>query len=69
MNNPEIDIFGTKRWYNSKGQIHRDDGPAVESREGYKGWFQNNELHREDGPAQENRNGREMWWINGKRIE
>jgi len=34
MNNPEIDEYGTKRWRNIKGRLHRTDGPAVEQADG-----------------------------------
>jgi hypothetical protein len=30
MSNPVIDSDGNKRWYNSKGELHRLDGPAIE---------------------------------------
>lgn len=35
----------------SKGSIHREDGPAVEYNDGKKAWFFNGLLHRTDGPA------------------
>jgi len=36
------DEYGTKRWYNSKGQLHRDNGlPAVEHFNGAKEWWIN----------------------------
>lgn len=30
MNNPRIDNLGTKVWTNKYGQLHREDGPAIE---------------------------------------
>ena len=48
------------------GQLHREDGPAVELSDGYKAWFLNGQLHREDGPAREWANGTKQWWLNGK---
>ena len=36
MSNPEIDKLGIKRWLNDKGQLHREDGPAVEYTDGSK---------------------------------
>ena len=59
---------GTKTWYNSQNQLHRDDGPAIEWMGGDKYWYQNGKLHREDGPAVELTNGIQFWWINGKQI-
>ena len=47
---------GTKHWY-FNGELHREDGPAVEWANGFKAWYRNGELHREDGPAAEWPNG------------
>ncbi len=60
------DIFGTVRYYNKEGQLHRLDGPAVEWSDGYKAWYQNGKLHRLDGPAIEYSSGTKEWWQNGK---
>lgn len=35
----EIDRNGTKRYYNDKEEFHRIDEPAIEYRDGGKGWF------------------------------
>lgn len=40
-----------RKWINSDGKLHRDDGPAIEHINGTKEWYINGELHREDGPA------------------
>ena len=53
MTNPKVDRVGNKRWYNSTGQYHRLDGPAVELVDGGKAWYQNGKTHRLDGPAVE----------------
>ena len=66
MSNPEIDAYGNKRWRNEKGQLHREDGPAIEYTEGSKYWYLNNEIHREDGPAIECPNGTNYWYLNGE---
>ena len=31
---------GTKAWY-LNGQLHREDGPAIEDADGYKAWWLN----------------------------
>ena len=64
--NITIDRVGTRRYYDSTGQLHRDDGPAVEYADGVTAWYQNNLLHRTDGPAVEWKNGGEEWWQNGQ---
>ena len=63
----KIDADGTKRYYNKDGQLHREDGPAIESPNGNKEWYQNGKLHRADGPAIEWHNGDKEWYINGER--
>ena len=32
--------YGGKRWFKN-GQLHREDGPAVEYSNGYKRWYKN----------------------------
>ena len=60
----EVDDSNTISWYNSKGQLHRENGPAVEFSNGSKEWFHNGKLHREDGPAVEYTNGNKYWYLN-----
>ena len=62
----EVDSYGTRRYYNSADQLHREDGPAVEWPSGAKHWYQNGKLHREDGPAVEMADGSKFWHQNGK---
>ena len=63
----ETDEFGNKRWYNDKGELHREnDLPAVEWTDGSKAWCLNGKLHRENGPAVEYANGTKAWWLNDK---
>lgn len=50
------------------GQLHRDDGPAVESANGSKEWWQDGKRSRVDGPAVELANGTKEWWIAGQRL-
>ena len=61
----EVDMYDTRRYFNSAGELHRDDGPAVEDANGSKFWCQNGRLHRTDGPAIEWAHGINEWWING----
>jgi hypothetical protein len=62
-----VDWLGRKVWKNSKGDYHREDGPAIECPDGTIGWYINGKLHREYGPACEYVNGEKSWWIDGKR--
>ena len=38
-------------WKNSKGQHHREDGPALVYASGTAYWYLNDKCHREDGLA------------------
>ena len=60
----EIDEDGTRCYYNNAGQLHRDDGPAVEYADGSKRWYQNGQKHRTDGPAIEYATGDKYWYQN-----
>ena len=64
---PDTDRYGTIRWYNEDGELHREDGPAVEDADGGKEWYINGNRHREDGPAVDWPDGTKSWWINGER--
>ena len=55
---------GEKYWY-LNGELHREDGPAIEWANGYKAWFLNGERHRVDGPAIVYADGGKEWWLNG----
>ena len=48
MPNPIIDSDGTKKWFNKQGQIHREDGPAVEYNNGDKSWWLNGKQYSEE---------------------
>ena len=55
---------GDKEWY-LNGNLHRNDGPAIEWSDGTKEWYLNGKLHRGDGPAVERSNGTKKWFLNG----
>jgi hypothetical protein len=61
-----VDEYGTFRYKNEKGQFHRIDGPAYESKNGYKTWLINGKRHREDGPARICSDGDDEYWLNSK---
>ena len=64
--NSVINKNGTKFWYNSDGEYHREDGPAIEHAGGSKEWCKHGKWHREDGPAVEYANGSKEWYKHGK---
>jgi len=64
--NKDIDEYGNICYYNEQGQLHREDGPAVEYANGDKSWYINGLRHKEDGPAVEYADGTKAWYINGK---
>jgi hypothetical protein len=57
----------TKHWY-INGNLHREDGPAIEYANGDKEWYIDGKFHREDGPAIEYVNGDKYWYINGEEL-
>ena len=62
----EVDVYDTRRYYNSAGELHREDGPAIEWPNGSKEWCQNGLRHRTDGPAVEWADGSKFWHQNGR---
>ena len=64
----EVNKWGARCYYNTNGQLHRENGPAIEYVDGSKSWYQNGLLHRIDGPAIEFVNGTKEWYINGERL-
>lgn len=60
----EVTNNGTEHWKNSKGQDHREGGPAVIYPNGDEEWYLNGLLHREDGPALVFSNGTKKWFRN-----
>ena len=69
MSQPEmkVDSDGTKDWY-LHGELHREDGPAVERSDGSKFWYLNGKKHREDGPAVEWPDGQKEWYLNNRPV-
>lgn len=54
-----------KKYINGYWQNHREDGPAVVSRDGeIRMWYINGKEHREDGPAVETESSNH-WYRNG----
>jgi hypothetical protein len=53
---------GTREWRRRSGELHREDGPAVEYEDGTREWWLNGKLHREDGPAVEEADGTRWWY-------
>ena len=64
----KVDRFGTVRYRNRDGLLHREDGPAVEYADGSREWFLDGQRHREDGPAIEYHDGTHKWYLDGKLL-
>jgi hypothetical protein len=66
-----VDEDGAVRFYNENGQLHREDGPAVEYCKSKHGggnrWFYNGQKHRIGGPAVTHEDGTTEWWEHGAR--
>ena len=63
----KVDKYGNKRYYNTEGQCHRENGPAIETNYA-KEWLLNGKRHREDGPAIEYSNGNKYWYLNDVKV-
>ena len=64
-----VKVFGSgDRWWWYKGELHREDGPAIERANGTKFWIRKDKLHRENGPAIEQANGHKTWYLSGKKC-
>lgn len=61
----EIDE-GSINFFNEKKVLHRENGPARESKLGSLEWRMHGELHRENGPAVIRAYGDMQWRVNGK---
>ena len=59
----KVHLNDTKKWW-LNGELHREDGPAVEWANGSKFWYLRGQRHREDGPAVEWANGDKAWYLN-----
>lgn len=57
---------GTREWCNERGELHREDGPAIIYANGSKSWYLKGERHREDGPAITRANGDKLWFLHNK---
>lgn len=58
-----VEPNGTRKCYNALGQLHCEEGPAVEYQTGGKVWYRNGMTHREDGPAVVYPNSQKCWFI------
>lgn len=60
-----VDAMDNKYWFKD-GKQHKENGPAVEWKNGSTEWLKHGLFHREDGPAVEFFSFKE-WWIDGKK--
>ena len=62
-----VDKYGTVRYFNTLGELHRVHGPAVEYSDGDSAWYHSGQRHRLDGPAVEctGGGGGKYWYQNG----
>lgn len=53
------------KYFNDCDKLHREDGPASITKNGYQEWWANGKCHREDGPAIIRPSGYQVWVENG----
>lgn len=63
------DVSETKCYRNSKNQLHRLNGPAIEYLDGSYIWVRNDRNHRIGGPTAYSKFTNYFeWWMNGKQV-
>lgn len=62
----ESDEDGEAIVFRENGEIHREDGPAVEWQQGDLQWYSHGELHRAGGQAVIGDDGEQQWFKQGK---
>ena len=62
-----VKVFEDKTEWYLNGNLHREDGPAVECIDGEKEWWVNGKRHRVGGPAVEWAEGSKFWYLNNQR--
>ena len=60
-----VRVYDDRTEWHLDGVLHREDGPAIEWKDGDKYWYKNGKQHRDNGPAVEEDNGHMEWWVNG----
>ncbi len=55
-----ISEYGFKYWCNEKGQLHREDGPAIYHPDIISDWYLNGECYKTEWP-----DGNKKWYKNG----
>lgn len=55
-------LDGVTRFFDDDGELHRDDGPAVEYASGSQEYWRHGKLHRDGGPALVYADGSEEWY-------
>ena len=66
--NVVTDPFGNRIYYNSQGQVHRDDGPAIITPDGSEYWYCNGKQLRSDGPAATWPGHPGLYYLNGVQV-
>jgi hypothetical protein len=61
-----VNEYGT--YWRLNGELHRENGPAIEYAGGTKYWYLNGKYHREDGPAIERSDGSKRWYLNDEYL-
>jgi hypothetical protein len=57
---------GGWEWRTLEGELHREDGPAIQYGDGTRVWWRDGKRHREDGPAHEDADGTRAWYRDNK---
>ena len=68
MKTYEVTVDDFKTMWKLNGELHRDDGPAIECVNGDKAYYINGKHHRIDGPSVVHLNGGREYWVDGNLV-
>lgn len=64
----QVSVIGGEQRFLRDGVLHREDGPALVSREGDEHWYRHGLRHRVGGPAVTSRNGATRYFEHGAEL-
>ena len=65
MKKPERIAYEDRIEYCLNGRFHREDGPALDYKDGRKCWYIEGKRHRKGGPAIVRADGAKIWFLKG----
>ena len=68
-NTYSVTVTDNAEYWFKNGRLHRENGPAIQFKDGDNRWYKNGKLHRENGPAVDFPKGYcKKWYVNGTKL-